>query len=402
MKTSQTGRARHLLPRVLAACVLFLVALNLRAALTALGPLLPEIMQATGLTTGGAGVLTTVPVLCLGLLAGFAPMLARRLGADRALVALMLLLALGCVLRLLGDVASLLASGVAVGAAIGMGNVLMPGLVKRDFADHPAIMTGLYTTAMCISAAAGTGLSAPLAIWLGGWPESVAFWALPALLAALAMLLREAASTALPAGAMPARPAPVRGLWRLPLAWQLTLAMGMQSSFTYILFAWLPPLLRERGLSAVDAGLIAALSSGTQMLASMTAPLLASRGRDQRWAIPAMFALGFAGFLLAFDGPLSLAWAGSLLMGFGQGGTFAVALMLIVLRSPDARIAAQMSSMAQSIGYTITGLGPMIVGLAHDVAGTWAVLPPLVAGIVLIGSVAGYGAGRDRLLPVSP
>jgi CP family cyanate transporter-like MFS transporter len=308
----------------------------------------------------------------------------------------MLALAAGCLLRLLGGVPALLASGLAVGAAIGMSNVLMPGMVKRDFADRPALMTGLYTMAMSISAAVGTGLSVPLANWLGGWPASISFWALPAVLAALVLLVRGN-----PTGGIPARLAPVRGLWRSPLAWQVTLGMGMQSSFTYILFAWLPPLLRDRGLSPVDAGLVAALASATQMVASLIAPALAIRGRDQRWAMPILFVTGFAGFLFALHGPLHLAWLGSLLMGFGQGGTFAVALMLIVLRSPDSRVAAQMSSMAQSVGYTLTGLAPMAVGLAHDIAGSWAVLTPLVAVIVLIGTVCGFGAGRGRLLAVA-
>jgi MFS transporter, CP family, cyanate transporter len=385
------------LRRVLAAATLFLVGLNLRAALTALGPVLPEIMHATGLSAGGAGVLTTVPVICLGLLAGFAPWLARRLGADWALFALMLLLAAGCLMRLVGDSAALIASGLVVGAAIGMGNVLMPGMVKRDFADKPALMTGIYTMAMCISAAIGTAMSVPIANWLGGWPQGIAFWAAPALLAAAVLLARGNSHT----GA-PMRLAPVPGLWRNRLAWQLTVAMGMQSTFTYIIFAWLPPLLRDRGLSPVDAGLVAALSSGTQMLTSLAAPLIASRGRDQRWALPVLLAAGFSGFLLALHGPLHLAWAGSMLMGLGQGGTFAVSMMLVVLRSPDARVAAQLSSMSQSVGYTLTGLGPMIVGLAHDIAGNWSVLTPTIGGIVVIGALAGHAAGRDRLIVLAP
>ena len=380
---------------LLAAATLFLVGLNLRAAMTALGPVLPEIMQATGLSSGGAGVLTTVPVLCLGLLAGFAPPLARRLGADRALLALMLLLAAGCLLRLSGGVGALIASGTIVGAAIGMGNVLMPGMVKRDFAEHPALMTGIYTMAMCVSAAVGTALSVPLANWLGGWPAGIAAWAAPALLAALALLL---AGPRAGAGA-PGRLAAVPGLWRNRLAWTITVSMGMQSTITYTLFTWLPPLLRERGMDPIDAGLVAALSSVTQMVSSLIAPTLATRARDQRFAIPVLLSIGFVGFLIARDGPLHLAWVGTVLMGLGQGGTFAVSLMLIVLRSPDARVAAQLSSMAQSVGYTITGLGPMLVGLAHDMVGNWSMLTPLIAVVTVVGALAGYGAGRDRTLP---
>ncbi len=380
---------------LLAGTVLFLVGLNLRAAMTALGPVLPEIMQATGLSSGGAGVLTTVPVLCLGLLAGFAPPLARALGADRALLALMLLLAAGCLLRLSGGVAALIASGTVVGAAIGMGNVLMPGMVKRDFADHPALMTGIYTMAMCVSAAAGTALSVPLSDWLGGWPAGIASWAAPALLAALVLALAGGRGRA----GTPVRLAAVPGLWRNRLAWIITVSMGMQSTITYILFTWLPPLLRERGMDPVDAGLVAALSSVTQMFSSLIAPTLATRSRDQRFAIPILLTVGFTGFLIAQYGPLGLAWLGTVLMGLGQGGTFAVSLMLIVLRSPDARVAAQLSSMAQSVAYTITGLGPMLVGLAHDLVGSWAMLTPLIGVITAAGMIAGYGAGKDRTLP---
>lgn len=384
---------KHSRPTILAA-ILVLVALNLRGAMTALGPVLPDIMHDTDLSAGAAGLLTTMPVLFLGALAPLAAIIAQRIGVERTLLLLMVILSAGCLVRGQGGVAALLGSGVLIGGAIGMTNVLLPGLVKRDFPRRVALMTGLYTMALCVSAAIGTALSVPIARLLDGWPASLAVWALPALLAAFALLplARDGARAAA------ARTRPVRGLWRDKLAWRLSIFFGTQSAFTYILFAWLPPLLRDRGMDPVLAGFASSVSSLTQMVASLAAPLIAMRARDQRAAAPIALAVALAGMLGCLYLPIGWVWASSAVMGAGQGSVFAVALMLVVLRAADADVAAHLSGMAQTVAYLMAAAGPILVGLLHDAVGGWWIMAPVMSVITLVGMITGGQAGTPHLI----
>jgi CP family cyanate transporter-like MFS transporter len=193
----------------------------------------------------------------------------------------------------------------------------------------------------------------------------------------------------------------VKGLLRDPLAWQVTLYMGLQSSLAYIVFGWVPSILIDRGLSATDAGLALSGSIIVQLLSALTAPWLATRGKDQRLAIVVVMLLTLGGLMGCLYAPLDGLWGWAILLGLGQGGTFSLALTLIVLRSRDAHVAANLSSMAQGFGYTLASLGPLAVGLIHDWTGGWAATGWVFAVIGLGAIVAGLGAGRAKYVDVS-
>lgn len=372
---------------------LLLMATNLRAAVTSLGPVLQEAVAATGLSPAGASLLTTLPTLCFALVAPAAPLFARRLGMERALLAAMLLLAAGAALRGVPDRVALFGGQVLACVAIGLVNVLLPGLVKRDFPGHVARMTGLYTMAFCLGAAGAAGATVPLASALGSWSLALAVWALPAVLAAAvwAPLLPPAEE-----GARPARRA-ARALWTDPLAWQVTLFMGLQSALAYIVFGWLPALLRDRGLTAAAAGLVLSVSVVAQAAGALAAPALAVRGRDQRLANVAAVALTLGGLLGCFYAPLRWAWGCGVVLGLGQGALIALALTIIVLRSPDPWAAASLSGTAQGVGYLLASAGPMLAGLLRA-RGGWDGVALLSVAISGGAMAAGLGAGRARLL----
>ena len=379
--------------RTLLVVGIVLIALNLRPALSSLAPVLVEVMRDTGLTASGASLLTMAPVLCLGLFGALAPVLARRLGTEQAVLALLLVLAVGVALRGLPTVPALIAGSLLAGAGIGVVNVLLPGLVKRDFPDKAAVMTGVYTLSLCAGAAAGAGGTVPLADAMkGSWAWALAFWALPALLAAavwLPLLPPRRATSSQSTGH-------ISCLLRDPLAWQVTLFMGLQSSLAYSTFGWLAPILRDRGESAVNAGLIVSVSTMVQMVAALAAPVLATRCRDQRLASAIAMALSLAGLLGCLFAPLSTAWVWAVFLGLGLGSAFALALMLIVMRSRNSHVAAHLSSMAQSIGYTIAAGGPLMVGLLHDWTGGWVAVGILFTVISAGAMLAGLGAGRAK------
>lgn len=375
---------------------LVLVALNLRPALSSLAPLLNTVREHTGLSAAAAGLLTTLPVLCLGLFAPLAPRLARRLGAERAVLAILLLLAAGIVLRSLFPIAGLFLGSLVAGASIGIIGVLLPGIVKRDFPHIAGIMTGVYTMALCLGAALAAGASVPLAELFGdAWQPALAAWALPAVLAALVWLPQTRQAQHAHRQAFQ-----VRGLWRDPLAWQVTLYMGLQSSLAYIVFGWLPSILIDRGLSPTAAGLMMSGSVMVQLLSALGAPWFGTRGRDQRLVVFLVLALTLAGLLGLLYAPGGSLWLWAVVLGLGQGGTFSIGLALIVLRSPDAHVASHLSGMAQGVGYTLAALGPFLVGLVHDLSDGWNAVGAIFIAINLGALVAGLGAGRDRLVGV--
>ena len=368
---------------------LVLVALNLRPALSSMAPLLGEVSASLGLSGIQAGLLTTLPVLCLGLFAPLAPVLARRMGAERVVLMILLVLACGIALRSHFGVGGLFVGSLVAGASIGIIGVLLPGIVKRDFARQAGMMTGVYTMSLCLGAALAAGSSVPIARLMGGWTLGLGFWLVPALLAAV--IWWPQARSLHPSHKVAYR---VRGLLKDPLAWQVTLFMGLQSSLAYIVFGWLPSILMARGLSAQEAGLVMSGSIIVQLVSALSAPWLGTRGRDQRLAIVVVMLMSMAGLFGCLYAPIGGLWGWAVVLGLGQGGVFALALTLIVLRSGDAHVAAGLSSMAQGVGYTIASMGPLAVGLVHDLTGGWNAIGWVFAFIGVTATAAGLGAGR--------
>lgn len=369
---------------------LVLVALNLRPALSSMAPVLGQVSEGLGLNASQAGLLTTLPVLCLGLFAPLAPILARRFGSERVILGILLTLALGILVRSALGAVGVFVGSLLAGASIGIIGVLLPGIVKRDFPQHAGTLTGVYTMALCLGAAMAAGATVPLSQHFdGSWALGLGFWMIPALLAMLVWLPQARQGHGLHKVAYR-----VRGLWRDPLAWQVTLYMGLQSSLAYIVFGWLPSILIGRGLSPTEAGLVLSGSVIVQLISSLGAPWLATRGKDQRLAIVIVMLVTLAGLFGCLYAHIDGLWGWAVLLGLGQGGTFALALTLIVLRSKDAHVAANLSSMAQGVGYTLASMGPFAVGLVHDITGGWAAVGWIFAVLGIGAIVFGLGAGR--------
>lgn len=396
-------------PLLLAASLL-LMAFNLRPVFGSLSVVLPEIMQSTGLSATGASFLTTLPIICLGLFAAPSPALARRFGVERTLLGAMFLICVGTLLRAWVSLPLLFASSVLAGAGIAMGNVLLLGLIKRDFPARSAMMTGLYTLAICFGASLSTAFTVPLKqhLFNGAWAPALAFWALPA---GVVMLLWVPLALATPhtvialpdSSSNSARTngdkAPHMGsLGRDRLAWQVTLFMGSQSSMAYIVMGWLAPILRERGLESAAAGYVVATAIVTQLATSLVTPSIAARCKDQR-ALAVGVAVLVAGSLLALIfAPLGGRWVWAILLGCGLGSGFALALSLIVMRSANAHVTAQLSAMAQGWGYALAAFGPLLVGLLRGWTGGFESSAALILVVAALMGWSGWGAGRNMLV----
>jgi MFS transporter, CP family, cyanate transporter len=391
------GRPR-LSPALLTAGVI-LVAINLRPAAASIGPVLDRIQSDTGLSSGWAGALATLPVLCFGLLAPLAPPLARRVGVHTAIAVAMVVLVTGLLVRLIGGDVFLFAGTALAGAAIATGNVLLPVIVRRDFPHRTGSAMALYTTSLIGFAALSAGVTVPIANGLGGgWRPGLGVWAIPAGIAAIAWLpafTRRGAKSDAPVAS---RSPTVRPLLRQPLAWQVTLFFAVQSGGFYATLAWLPDIFRSHGASDSRAGFLLSLSILVGLLTSTTVPGLATRVRDQRGLVAvgcAVWAAGLTGILVA---PMSAPYLWVVLLGLGQNSIFPLALMLIVLRGGSVATTEGLSTLSQSVGYGLAAIFPLAVGALHGAAGSWT--PALILLLALLAPqlVFGLAAGRDRQL----
>lgn len=379
-----TGRTAWLLVAIVT------LALNLRPPFTAPGALLPDISSELGMSPTLTGLLPTLPVLCLSIFAVAAPPLRRLWGDEGAAVACLAVLAAGSVLRVGPGVLSLFAGTIVVGAAIGVANVLLPGLIKREFPARITLVTSIYTVFLTLGSSLAAAGAVPVMHATGG------SWRVPLLLLAVlgvvSMLLwlpllrsRRRAGKAAPSSA---------SLLRLPLAWQVTAFMGLQSTLAYVVFGWMPTIAQSRGLADTPAGLLLSLSTLMQAAGALALPILAGRRLDQRSLSVGLYAVTVLGLLGFFLAPLPWIWVSSIMLGFGMGGLFGLALCLIGLRAGDAATAARLSSMAQAGGYLLAAAGPLLVGVLHQATGDW-LLPMLLLLLVCIaGTAAGFGAGR--------
>jgi MFS transporter, CP family, cyanate transporter len=386
------GLLRH--PAWAVAAVL-LIGFNLRPSLTTVALFLGDIKRDLGLPTFGISVLTMLPVVCLGLFAPAAPALARRFGLEAVLFGALIGVVVGSLVRSLG-VAPLYIGTVIVGACLCLMGVLSPALVKRDFPRHIGLMMGLYTMLVCIGPALSVLTAVPFQKALGGsWELVLIIWSLPALVGAFVIAPRLFARDT---GVRPASPN-VFGLIRDPLAWQVTGYFGLISALAYAVFNWAPSILQARGLDAAQGGLILSICYISQTISGLLAPIAAGKWRDQRLLVAASVVLtgfGLLGLVYAPVGSLELV---AFVLGLGQGGAFGLALLLFALRAPNPQSAAQLSALAQTVGYVFSGLaGPFAVGEIYAWTGSWSVVSLFFLAVGFASLLCGLGAGRARLV----
>ncbi|AHJ74213.1 CynX/NimT family MFS transporter [Kosakonia sacchari] len=372
---------------------ILMIATTLRVTFTGAAPLLDAIRAEYGLTTAQTGMLTTLPLLAFALISPLAAGVARRFGMERSLFVAMVLICLGIALRSLPSALLLFTGTAIIGCGIALGNVLLPGIIKRDFAQHVAKLTGAYSLTMGAAAALGSSVVVPLAQYGAGWHGALLMLMIFPLLALLLWLprLRHGAPAALSsAGALHNR-----GIWRSWLAWQVTLFLGINSLIYYIVIGWLPSILIAQGFSDAQAGSVHGILQLATAMPGLLVPLVLHRLKDQRGiavVVALLCAVGSLGLWLVPDH--ATLW--TLVFGFGSGATMILGLTFIGLRASTAHQAAALSGMAQSVGYLLAACGPPLMGKIHDASGDWHL--PLLACAVLSVVMAACGAfaGRDR------
>ncbi|MGI8664749.1 MAG: MFS transporter [Jatrophihabitans sp.] len=368
-----------------------LTGLTMRVAVLSVGAVLDDLERGLGVSSGVAGIITSLPVIAFAGIGVLGPRLAHRFGEHRLLAAALLAATAGILLRsVAGDIwlFAVLSMLALTGGA--MANVLMPAVVKKHFPDRIGSMTAVYTTALAVGATAAAGLTVPVSDLAGGsWRFGIGSWSVLTALAILPWLPTLAGDR--PDHDLRPRRVPISRLARSKLAWALALMFGTQSFQAYIAFGWFTNFFRHNHLAATEAGLLVAFYSGLSIPISMVIPALAVRGQRTMVAGLALAsAVSYLGMLLA---PVGGAWVWMLLGGIGSG-MFPLVLTMIGLRSREIATTATLSAFVQGIGYLVAGTGPLLVGFLLGITDdnwTWP-LAILLLAVALSGSFGWYAA----------
>lgn len=374
--------------------LVFLIALNLRPALTSVGPLLPQIGRDESLSEATQGLLGSLPLLAFAAVSPLVHHMSRRLGMERSILLALLVLAGGIVARSYTGHAGLWVGTVVIGSAIAVGNVLVPTLVKRDYSSGISRATGIYSACITVGAAVASAVAVPMADGVG-WRGALAFWAIPVV--AVAVVWAPRAFRSRPwSGTAASHPAGAStSVWRQPTAWLVTAFMGLQSTSFYVLVTWLPTIGVSAGLSERQAGWHLFAFQIVGIFSALTIPRLMRNPESQVAAGVVSSAPLLAGTLgLLLLPQFALLWA--IVAGVGSGASLVVALSLISLRGRTTHETTQLSGMAQSLGYLFAALGPVLAGFLAQLTESWQA-PLLFVCLLTAAQVAiSFPAGRPR------
>jgi MFS transporter, CP family, cyanate transporter len=372
---------------------LLVTGLSMRTAVTSVGAVLDDLQSGLHTTSGLAGLITTLPVICFAAIGSVAPRLSHRWGAHQLLVAALTLMTLGLLLRaLVSSIWLFLLCSVLALTGGAISNVLLPSLVKRHFPDRIGRMTAVYTTALAIGTTAAAGLTVPIGELGDGWRLGLGSWALLSAVAVLPWLptiRHDRPDPDSPRGMSANR------MLRSRTAWLLTIFFAFQSFQAYVAFGWFAKFMHAHGVSAGSAGWMVALLSALGIPVSMIAPTIAPRRhRAVIAALAGCYLVAYLGLALA---PVGGAWLWMVLTGIGTG-MFPMALMMIGLRARSAETTAALSAFVQAIGYVVAGTGPLLFGVLYGATGSWTLPLGLLFVALALASGAGWLACRPTFV----
>lgn len=315
----QSNRAVHKSAVWMVIIGIIFIAANLRAPLTSVGPIVGFIRDDLHISNTLAGMITTLPLLSFALFSQIVPKLARKFGVEMMILMSIIFLTLGIILRLLSGVAALYIGTAVLGLAISISNVLLPSLIKQEFPTRIGLMTGVYSISMNLLAAIASGLSVPIAIGLGiGWQGGLGIWGILSFVSILFWLPQIKHLNKETAAVRNKVVDSQVNLWRSPLAWQVTLFMGLQSMVFYILIAWLPEILQQQGISSDQSGWLLSVMQLALLPFTFIVPIIAGRMKSQRSLVTIMSALLLAGTLGLIYGSAKLIVCWIIMIGIGE------------------------------------------------------------------------------------
>ena len=379
---------------------LVFISLAIRPPVASIGPLVDELVRTEFLSLFQVSLMTSLPIVCFGIGAFASPALVKRFTLNKAMMFVLIVLTVAMATRLIGGFPALITSTVLIGLAIAIANVLIPTIVREQFPDRIELVTGVYVTLLAISASFAAGIAVPSSELLGGWRGALAVWIIPAVLAIIfwVPLFRSKSVGKITSVATHAEER--RAVVRSTLTWGIVFFFGLQSGGFYSILNWLPSLLIDRGLSAVDAGALLGLTTFVGVPSGFLASLIFRKFKSLSVIAVVMTSLTLAGLLMIWLTPDLLVMA-CIVTGFGFAATFPLSLTLIGSRASTSTQTTQLSALAQGWGYLIAAVATFGFGLLRDVTGSWDASLILLSGLTFIQLFAGAVAGRNKRIPAA-
>ncbi|MBO0442658.1 CynX/NimT family MFS transporter [Vagococcus fluvialis] len=373
---------------------IIMIATNLRAPITSVGPLVGTITNSLNLTGAQAGLITTLPLIAFAIISPIAPKLARKFGTKPTILGALILIILGLSIRYLPSISTLFLGTAILGCGIAIGNVLIPSIVKQEFQNQSGLVTGIYSVSMNLTGAIASGVSIPLIEKLGWtWNQAFSLWIILAALALLAWLPQLKNKKATPEVNVVDTN---NSIWHSSLAWSVSLFMGIQSFIFYVLVAWLPEMLISQGIPSSKSGGMLSLLQLTLLPTTFIIPIIAEKRPNQKSLVVisfTLFTLGISGLMFSSLAVISLS---IIAIGIAGGIAFSLSMMFFNIRTSTPKEAADLSGMAQSIGYILAAVGPFLFGLLHDLTNNWQSSLFLLIGMTIILLFVGLNAGSSK------
>lgn len=382
---------------------LIFISVVLRPPVASLGPLLQEIQSTLEVSPELIGLLAAAPVLCFGIGAFASPWLVSKLGVNKTMLLVLVLLAFALALRIFFGYGGLLAGTIGAGLSIAIANVLLPTVVRRQFPNRVALVTGSYTTVLAISASVAAAVAVPSSQLMGGWSPALAIWIAPTLLAILLWWPQtKNQGPHLPQLAESAAEEKA-AVFRSPISWAIVIFFGIQSLGFYSVLGWLPSALISIGESPQAAGNYLGFASAIGIPSGLLISTISGRFKSLSiWTAGASLTtcagLVFLATVLESGNSRFLVLA-CILIGVGLSAAFPLALSLISTRASSQAQTTQLSSMSQGWGYLLAASGTFAVGLVANVFGSWSLSFGIVAVLVVIQAIAGAFAGKPGMIP---
>lgn len=372
---------------------IFLLGACMRTPITSIPSIINEIAQAFHVPATSLGILTTIPLICFGLFSVTVNWLSSRIGNEMAINWALVLLFVGCILRVVSYPLLILGT-VLIGIAITFINVLLPPIISENLPNQIGGMTSLYNVALSLSSAIGAYAITPVTAGFG-WKLSVNVLALIPLITWVLWLpnikFNHVDANQSQQGV---------NMWHNPRAWALLVYFGASSFVFYTVVAWLPSIAESAGISHNSASLIAGLFQLFSIPAAFLAPLLATRATDRR---PLVFGLGVLSFIgvammLLPIGSFTYYVIISLFLGLGIAGTFAFIMTTFGLKTNNPADTSSLSGMVQSLGYLIAAIGPVVIGKCKALFGNWTVSELITLVVIIIFVATGlFAENKDKI-----
>lgn len=370
---------------------IFAVALNMRPAVTSIGPLLDTIREQLSLNNAQVSLLTALPIVCMGVFASLAPILNRRFGLNATMVSMVIIIGIMTAMReFVPTYTMLVISSIGVGIAIAVAGPLLSAMIKQNFPHRAGVVIGIYSFGLGAGATLSTGLSAYFYERTGSYPFALSIWAILAFIGLAAWLV--SASDQVQVQHLEVQksklPKPkVRSPWKTKKAWLFLLFFGLQSASFFSIVIWLAPIAISKGMTLVQAGTLVSLMTAVQIVLNITIPLMMERYQARKMWLLFILVIGLISIGLFATGHVPLLWVGALLMGVPLGGLFPIALVLPLDETVNGEETNSWTAMMQTGGYIIGGLLPLIIGVLYDQTENHQVTIGLF-GVLFVGMIS--------------